>query len=189
MNELYQIRFAGEVFESVGAIHELPLQNGDFTGRRRSARGGFYSHRDSRSQYKRNRRIKVTPLIDPDRMEFEAAIYSLFADRQPDNLLLFYFSGHGVSDRDRNLYFTVPQTQMDERRRINPVTAVSAYFLQQQLTNSLSEREVVILDCCYSGAIAKGLTAKNGGKIDIQQELSEKGRAILTSSSALQSSF
>ncbi len=28
--------------------------------------------------------------------------------------------------------------------------------LQEQLTDSRSERQVVILDCCYSGAIATG---------------------------------
>ncbi|MGK7923664.1 MAG: caspase domain-containing protein, partial [Spirulina sp.] len=132
---------------------------------------------------------EVTPLINPDRMQFETAIDRLLANRQSEDLVLFYFSGHGVKDRNRNLYFATPQTQKEARRGINPVTAVSAYFLQQQLTDSSSEREVVILDCCYSGAIAKGLTAKDDGEIDIQAELGGRGRAILTSSSAMQSSF
>jgi formylglycine-generating enzyme required for sulfatase activity len=132
---------------------------------------------------------EVIPLINPDRTQFEEAIYFLFVNRQPDDLVLFYFSGHGMNDRNHNLYFTVPQTRIDKNKIINPVTAVPAYFLQQQLTNSLSEREVIILDCCYSGAIGKDLTAKDDGVIDIQRSLGGKGRAILTSSSGLQSSF
>ncbi|NJO94502.1 MAG: hypothetical protein HC820_09565 [Hydrococcus sp. RM1_1_31] len=43
------------------------------------------------------------------------------------------------------------------------------------MTNCRSQHQVIILDCCYSGAIAKGLTAKNEGKVDIIAELGGKG--------------
>ena len=69
-----------------------------------------------------------------------------------------------------------------------PPTAVAASYLQQQLSRRC-DRQVIILDCCYSGAIAKGLTAKDEGEIDIQAVLGGKGRAILTSSTSVQSSF
>ena len=64
-----------------------------------------------------------------------------------------------------------------------------ASYLQTQINDSRSEHEVIILDCCYSGAIAKGLTAKDEREVDIIAELGGKGRAILTSSTAVQSSF
>ncbi|MEI6063266.1 MAG: caspase family protein, partial [Pseudanabaena sp. ELA748] len=35
----------------------------------------------------------VTALVDCDRQTIDRAIYSLFAERKPDDLLLFYFSG------------------------------------------------------------------------------------------------
>jgi uncharacterized caspase-like protein len=42
--------------------------------------------------------------------DVEAAVYQLFANRKPEDLLLFYFSGHGVKDEAGKLYFTLPET-------------------------------------------------------------------------------
>ncbi|MEL7246630.1 MAG: sulfatase-modifying factor protein, partial [Cyanobacteria bacterium J06573_2] len=51
------------------------------------------------------------------------------------------------------------------------------------------QRQVIILDCCFSGAIATGMTAKDDGSIDLEEQLGGTGRAILTSSSSTQYSF
>jgi hypothetical protein len=48
---------------------------------------------------------------------------------------------------------------------------------------------VVILDCCFSGAIAKGMSVKDDGTVNVQEQLGGKGRAILTSSTSTQYSF
>ena len=52
-------------------------------------------------------------------------------------------------------------------------------------------RQVMILDCCFSGAFAKEMTAKmkSDGMANLQAQLGGKGRAILTSSSATEFSF
>lgn len=46
----------------------------------------------------------VTVLKNPSRQAMEDAIYRLFSDRQRDDLLLLYFSGHGIKAEDTNLY-------------------------------------------------------------------------------------
>ena len=130
----------------------------------------------------------IEVLKDSNRQQTEEAIYELFADRNKDDVLLFYFSGHGVKSREGNLFLATPQTRKGQRGIITP-TAVGASFLQSQMNDSFSERLVVILDCCYSGAFTKGMTAKGDENIDIEAELGGKGRAILMSSSAVQSSF
>ncbi len=132
---------------------------------------------------------RVEVLSNPIVQDLRIAIYNLFADRRAEDLVLFYFSGHGVKDQNRNLYLTTPETVKNPKGLIVPPTAVKASYLQEQITNSNSEREVIILDCCYSGAIAKGLTAKDEGEVDIIAELGGKGRAILTSSTSVQYSF
>ena len=132
---------------------------------------------------------KVDVLANPNTKEMEIAIYYLFSNRNPEDLVLFYFSGHGVKDQNRNLYLTTPETTKSQRGLVIPPTAVAASYLQTQINDSRSEHEVIILDCCYSGAIAKGLTTKDEGGIDIEAELGGKGRAILTSSTSVQSSF
>ncbi|MBC7973114.1 MAG: caspase family protein, partial [Verrucomicrobia bacterium] len=40
----------------------------------------------------------VTVLQNPDRQTMETAIYNLFANRAKEDLVLLYFSGHGVVD-------------------------------------------------------------------------------------------
>ena len=132
---------------------------------------------------------KVDVLTNPITQALRIEIYNLFAERSPEDLVLFYFSGHGVKDQNRNLYLATPETTKSQRGLVVPPTAVAASYLQTQINDSRSEYEVIILDCCYSGAIALGLTAKDEGEIDIIAELGGKGRAILTSSTSVQSSF
>ncbi len=128
-------------------------------------------------------------LLNPARQELEMAIYELFVNRAADDVLLFYFSGHGVLDQNYNLYLTVPKTQKDRAGAVIPPTAVAASYLQAQMNNTLSERVATVLDCCFSGKFGEGLTAKDGGSLDLEQFLGGPGRAILTSSNSTQYSF
>lgn len=57
------------------------------------------------------------------------------------------------------------------------------------MNESRSQRQVIILDCCFSGAIAQGLTVKDHGSVNLPEQLGGKGRAILTSSTSTQYSF
>ncbi|NEP81016.1 MAG: caspase family protein, partial [Okeania sp. SIO3B3] len=65
--------------------------------------------------------IKV--LKNSNRQQIEEAIYELFADRNKDDVLLFYFSGHGVLNREGNLLLATPQTRKGQRGIVTP-TAV-----------------------------------------------------------------
>jgi len=56
------------------------------------------------------------------------------------------------------------------------------------MESSRSKRQVLILDCCFSGAFAKGMAAK-GDAVNLQVQLGGQGRAVLTSSSATEYSF
>ena len=43
--------------------------------------------------------------------------------------------------------------------------------------------------CCFSGAFAEGLSAKDDGTVDLRSQLGGEGRAVLTSSNSIQYSF
>jgi formylglycine-generating enzyme required for sulfatase activity/uncharacterized caspase-like protein len=131
----------------------------------------------------------ITTLKNPDRQQMEEAIYWLFHDRHKDDLLLFYFSGHGIKDDRNNLYLGTRITQKDDRGSLVHPSAVAATYLQDSLKFSKSERQVIILDACYSGAIAQGMTIKDDGKVRLDDYLGGKGRAILTSSTATEYSL
>jgi hypothetical protein len=130
----------------------------------------------------------ITVLKNPQRQEMEEAIYRLFANRQKDDLLLFYFSGHGIKDESGRLYLSTRATYKENGRLFEP-SAVAASTLHERINKSKSQRQVLILDCCFSGAIAQGLTVKDDGSVNVQEHLGGKGRAILTASTSTQYSF
>jgi formylglycine-generating enzyme required for sulfatase activity len=57
------------------------------------------------------------------------------------------------------------------------------------MERAASATQVLVLDCCFSGAFAKGYIGKDDSSVDIAAQLGGKGRAIFTSSGALEYSF
>jgi formylglycine-generating enzyme required for sulfatase activity/uncharacterized caspase-like protein len=126
----------------------------------------------------------ITVLKNPQRQEMVDAIHQLFSNRKPDDLLLFYFSGHGMMDEDEyKLHLATSGTYTNQNSRVYAPSAVEAAYIHQRLNYSKSRRLVLILDCCYSGAFAKEMT-KGDSIINLDNYLGGKGRAILTSSTA-----
>ena len=70
-----------------------------------------------------------------------------------------------------------------------PYTAIAARDIHSQMEESRSKRQVIILDCCFGGAFAKGMTAKNTGTVNLLNQLGGEGRAILTASTSTQYAF
>ncbi|MEH1800289.1 MAG: caspase family protein [Nostoc sp.] len=104
---------------------------------------------------------EVTPLLNPQRHEMEEAIETFFENRQKDDLLLLFFSGHGIKDESGKLYFAARNTRKTDKGVTARATTVPANFVHEVMSNSRSKREVVILDCCFSGAFAEGLLARD----------------------------
>ncbi|HEY9742273.1 MAG TPA: GUN4 domain-containing protein, partial [Coleofasciculaceae cyanobacterium] len=129
----------------------------------------------------------VEPLLNPDPFAMQDAIEKLFAECQKDDLALLFFSGHGITDDNGRLFLT---TCLTNEKRFK-ATSVPASFVHDVMNESPCQRQVVILDCCYSGAFKEGWQSRSAGTIDIKQQLAlgSKGRAVLTSSNALQKSF
>ena len=47
---------------------------------------------------------QVTVLSNPDKGSMEKAVEVLFADRKRDDLVLLYFSGHGLKDQKADFF-------------------------------------------------------------------------------------
>ncbi|HEY9618944.1 MAG TPA: caspase family protein [Crinalium sp.] len=133
----------------------------------------------------------VDLLPNPDLPTMQLAIEKLFSEnRSKDDLILLYFSGHGVRDDNGALYFATRATKKNQQGRIFTSTAVPAAFIQTCMSQSRSKRQVLILDCCFSGAFANDMTAKQAdAAVDVKTQLGGEGRAVLTSSIATQLSY
>ena len=138
----------------------------------------------------------VRTCINCNRQEMEEAIEILFLNGQKDDLVLLYFSGHGIIDDNGALYFATYLTRKNPQGELITTTAVAAKFIDSTMTRSGSQRQVLILDCCYSGAFCQDILrkdTKDNGLVDVKKQLGGgeggKGRAVLTSSTSTQPSF
>jgi hypothetical protein len=129
--------------------------------------------------------FEVRTLLNEPAHEVTLAVEEFFADRRPDDLLLLHFSCHGVKDEGGELYFAAANTRM---RRL-AATAVPAEFVNRRMGRSRSRRVVLLLDCCYAGAFERGMTARAGAGMDIEEQFGGRGRAVITASSAMEYAF
>jgi Caspase domain len=131
----------------------------------------------------------IQMLSNPEPLAMQEAIETLFASRTKDDLVLLFFSGHGVKDDNGRLHLATRITRKTLQGELIRATAVPASFVQDIMSNSRSKRQVVILDCCFSGAFAEGWLAKDDGSVDVKTQMGGEGRAVLTSSTSTQYSF
>ena len=123
-------------------------------------------------------------LNDPEHV-VRRKLSAFFDNRGLDDLLLLHLSCHGVKDEDGRLYFATPDTEVDHL----DATSVPADYVNRQMTRSRSRRIVLLLDCCYSGAFARGMLSRGDERMDIMERFDGRGRIVLTASSAMEYSF
>jgi len=98
--------------------------------------------------------------------------------------LLLYFSGHGVLDDQGELYLAAKDTERD----LISGTAVPAAYITGEMNRSRSRRQVLIFDCCHSGAFARGAKGVAGASVGTASvfEGTGYGRVVLTATDATQ---
>lgn len=128
-------------------------------------------------------------LENPERQKVESEIESLFSRCGREDLVLLFFSGHGIKDDRGRLYFAATNTAKNKKGELVRSSAVSARFVYDIMENSRCKRQAVILDCCFSGAFDPAFMSKDDGSVDLQNQLGSPGRVVLTSSSSTQYSF
>jgi uncharacterized caspase-like protein len=106
-----------------------------------------------------------------------------FDQKKPDDLLVLYFSGHGIRDEVGRLYLAVKNTIRSRLRS----TAIKSEYIREAMDQSRSKRQVLILDCCNSGAFAQGTKAATGVSFGTATAFEVGyGSIILTASDSMQ---
>ncbi len=126
--------------------------------------------------------FKVTMIVNQPSHNIAEAVETFFSDRRRDDMLLLYFSTHGIKSDDGRLYFAFPNTKCE---RLN-ATALSSAFVNEMMSGSRSKRHILLLDCCYSGAFLKNWTAKGDTRVGVRDSFEGSGKVILTASDSMQ---
>ena len=116
---------------------------------------------------------EVEPLINPNLAAMQTKVQQIFANCRKDDLVLLFFSGHGITDDNNKLYLATKGTSKDFYK----ATSVPASFIQDISLESYAKRQAIVLDCCYSGAFAEGWQTKSVG-LNLEKELGAEGRVV-----------
>ncbi|WP_138907742.1 caspase, EACC1-associated type [Streptomyces chryseus] len=127
-------------------------------------------------------------VAEPTRAQMLHAVETFLEARQPSETALLYFSGHGeFCEDDSQLYFLTRDAAPDDL----PGTAVPAEFLERMLQSCRASSKLVLLDCCSSGSVVQGWTAKGPAEEPARPApstlLRPTGVYFITASDALQS--
>jgi uncharacterized caspase-like protein len=114
---------------------------------------------------------EVKLLSNPNPPAMREAIETLFSGRTNNDLVLLFFSGHIVQDDSGKLYFATSITPKSPRAELIRVSAIPASFVHELMSNSPCQRQLVILDCCFSSVSVQETIASNDGTEDIKTQL------------------
>jgi uncharacterized caspase-like protein len=126
---------------------------------------------------------EVVPLIDADCNTIRKAVAGLYKKRSSGDVLLMFYAGHGVKDDFGELHLVTRDTVSDELS----ATAIASSFISREMDRSRSLNQILILDCCFSGAFA-GARAAQAGSVGARESFQGNGtgRVILTASDAFE---
>ena len=127
---------------------------------------------------------EVNTLINESADGVRRAISQFFTDRNQDDLLLLYFMGHAALGTRGQLYLAVKDTEHDLLRG----TAIPARFIADEMDNSLSQQQILVMDCFYSDTVASELPGTIGRDVNTSDTFAHTGfkRVVVTSNDSTQ---
>lgn len=130
--------------------------------------------------------FRVEVLADAKADRIRRRVDEVLVEAGMDDVVLLYFSGHGVKDISGQLYLAA----VDTRRDLLPATGVSAAFVRDLVDRCRARQVLVWLDCCFGGAFPEGRTQKSGGDVDVVHQIEPaQGCAVMAASTAIEYAY
>ncbi|MFE4828534.1 caspase domain-containing protein [Streptomyces sp. NPDC056672] len=129
-------------------------------------------------------RFAVTSADNRTAKELRSSAEEFFGSRDRDDVLLLYYTGHGIKEGDE-LFLAGSDTDLDALAD----TALSATVLKNLLGACRARRIVLILDCCYSGAFAHRMVPMGEQRVHVQEFFGGSGLTLITASTAREYAF
>jgi hypothetical protein len=125
----------------------------------------------------------VTTVVNQSDSQVKMAIAQFLEERAPDETVLVYISCHGIQDQAGRLYFATTNTEKARPR----ASALKSTDLEEELDECRARQQILILDCCFSGAFGDG--HKGGPDLEGRLFRPGRGRVVLTASRSYEYSF
>lgn len=103
----------------------------------------------------------VRPLTDGLRQDMSDLIEGALNEATEGDLVLIYYSGHGLLDDDAHLYLAAHDAAPEMMGRSQPFAEVAS-----RIGLSKCRRIVVLLDCCFSGAAGHQFEIRGGVSLE-----------------------
>lgn len=123
---------------------------------------------------------EVKCLSNPNPPIMREAIETLFYNRQKNDLILLFFSGHIIKDNLGKLYFSTSVSCKTSRPELIRVSSIPASFVQDLMNNSECQQIILILDGCLENIPLAKINQNNDNFLDLKAELGGEGRVILS---------
>ena len=130
----------------------------------------------------------VSKFIGENKNGLDDKLNLFLSEASEDDLVVFYYTGHGLLDKDGRLYFSLPNSEIDDPYP----ESMSSFRVRELIKNCSANKKVVILDCCHSGGFDKGQAMGTSDIIAVDQSTFEEQSDhyfVLASSSKTQKSF
>ncbi|WP_327185523.1 caspase, EACC1-associated type [Streptomyces sp. NBC_01334] len=129
---------------------------------------------------------KCVRVEDSSKAAIKQAVEKFLRDREPDELVVLYISGHGAYDReDGQLYYVTTDTEADRLQQ----TALEASYVTDQLEKCAARRKVLLLDCCFSGSAVQGFRSKGASHSATAPVVEASGVYVITASQHWEQAF
>lgn len=129
---------------------------------------------------------KCVRVEDSSKAAIKQAVEQFLRDREPDELVVLYISGHGAYDReDGQLYYVTTDTEADRLQQ----TALEASYVTDQLEKCAARRKVLLLDCCFSGSAVQGFRSKGASHSATAPVVEASGVHVITASQHWEQAF
>lgn len=128
---------------------------------------------------------EVTVLVNPPAAQVTRQVETTLTQARHNDVVVFYFSGHGIKDESGQLYLAAT----DSEHHLPRSTTIPAQFIREQLDRSICRRKIVLLDCCFGGAFPRGYSPRANETVPVYEQLGGRGCVVLTASTALEYAY
>ena len=124
--------------------------------------------------------FEVHEFLDKTHYEVLPEVEQSLGRAAEGDFFLIYYSGHGKLAKNGELCLATADTFSDALR----ATSIPSRHLRDLVEESNSTQVLLLLDCCYSGAVGDGLRGDIGSELQVVQNA--RGFYIITATTRMQ---